>query len=277
MMKVHCPILQLKVLVNGKYIQEYHKDQQTFVEGRKGSNFELSLNNLSGRRILVHPTVDGLSCMTGEEASRNDHDHGYVLQPYQEMKVPGWRLDNDSVARFFFAGEGKSYAEKTGRPLNKGVIAAAVWEEKRWYWCSRDPIWFTNVSPPRQIKYTFGPSTNDADHSYSCFSVNEVKTSGNISRGMSAGEHRRYSEYDATLQNLGTGFGKQADHQVYDTHFTPEQDEPNAIAVIYYDDYRGLQQRGIRVNRSIMKNRKVNLPNPFPKSSGCIPPDGWRR
>jgi hypothetical protein len=284
MMKVHYPLIQVKVLVNGKPIQEYHKDQQTFIEGRKGSNFELYLKNLTGRRLLVHPTVDGLSCMTGEEASRNDHSNGYVLNAYQEMTVPGWRLDNDSVARFFFAGEGKSYAEKTGRPLNKGVIAAAIWEEKRWSWCSKDPIWFTNteVNIPN---ISFGSTTcgysnphgiagNDVDAVYSCNVSHQEPTSGDLfsPKNVARGQSEMFTQPET--QNLGTGFGKQAEHKVYEVHFVPEQEEPNAVAVIYYDDFRGLQKRGIKVQK--IRDRRPGLPNPFPRGTGCTPPDGWR-
>jgi hypothetical protein len=285
MMKVTTPLIQVKVLVNGKFIQEYHKDQQIFVEGRKGSNFELSLKNLTCRRILVHPTVDGLSAMTGEEASRNDHSHGYVLGPYQDATIPGWRLDNDSVAQFFFAGEGKSYAEKTGRPLNKGVIAAAVWEEKHvnYGWYMSDPKW---VLEPLEVKWGLrgshdynphGVTTGDImPETNTVYSCNVSKGDVEKTRGtLGPHQNRLYSDF-TPQQNLGTGFGRKADHQVYNTHFTPERDEPNGIAVIYYDDFRGLGKRGIRVRRSAVKDRRVSMPNPFPKDEGCVPPHGWR-
>jgi hypothetical protein len=105
--------------------------------------------------------------------------------------------------------------------------------------------------------------------------VNEVKTAGNLSRGRGS-SHQLYADYSPPTQNLGTGFGKQAEHRVCNTTFVSENDEPNAIAVIYYDDFHGLQKRGIRVNRSAVHNRKVRLPNPFPRDTGCTPPDGWR-
>jgi len=129
-MKVSADLFQLKVLVNNRPVQEYHKDNHTFIEGRQGSNYALQLTNLTPRRLLVHPTVDGLSVMTGKEASRNDSSHGYVLEAYTAENIPGWRLDNNEVAKFVFAGAGESYAEKRGSGENKGVIACAVWEKK---------------------------------------------------------------------------------------------------------------------------------------------------
>jgi len=288
MMKVNTPLVQMKILVNGRPIQEYHKDQKVFVEGKRGSNFELSLRNLSARRILVHPTVDGLSVMTGKEASRNDHSEGYVLGPYQEMTVPGWRLDNDSVAKFFFAGGGKSYAEKTGRPLNKGVIAAAVWEAKQVEWFFHE-MPSKVIANPQGISFGSSGTTNiysnpnDQTAAADCYYMDTLSYAGDsVSHGEKCGARNRGEEKcsgkitleSANVNNLGTGFGKQADHQVYTTQFTPERDEPNAIAVIYYDDVRGLRKRGIRVNKHC-NQAGPNLPDPFPKDSGCKPPHGW--
>ena len=112
-MKVSCPIFQFRVLCSTP--QEYHKDGLSYIAGKRGENFELEISNLTMRRILAHPTVDGLSVMTGKETSRLDSSHGYILRPLQKMVVPGWRLTDSEVAQFFFAGNGKSYAEKVER------------------------------------------------------------------------------------------------------------------------------------------------------------------
>jgi hypothetical protein len=70
MMKASSEVFRLQVLVNHKPIQEYRgPSNTTFVEGKEGSTFELELTNLTARRILVHPAVDGLSIMTGQSAS----------------------------------------------------------------------------------------------------------------------------------------------------------------------------------------------------------------
>jgi hypothetical protein len=272
MMKVSTPLIQFKVLVDGKPVQEYHKDQSVFVEGKRGSKFDLQLTNLTSRRLLVHPTVDGLSVMTGEEAARNDSSRGYVLNGWEQATIPGWRLNAEEVARFFFAGKGKSYAEKTGRPENKGVIAAAVWEEKPAIsWTLKRNIWmpvydtytyelddgkelFTNSS----ITYTESTTADVKPESFSCCYGGEP-TIGHL------GEEK--------TQNLGTGFGKATAHSVNYVHFEVSQIDPNAIAVIYYDDAVGLSKRGIKVRKS---PKQQALPNPFPKGSGCVPPPGWR-
>jgi len=240
MIKVSTELFQLKVLVNNKPIQEYHKDGNTFVEGRKGSPFSLEMRNLIGRRILVHPAIDGLSAMDGKEASSSDA-RGYVLDPHCTYDIPGWRLTDDVVAQFYFAGEGESYAEKTGKGLEKGIIACAVWEERSFV--RRD-----SMSPDTTITYSGGEKCI-GNLEYECF-------------------------YNST-QNLGAGFGKQLTHSVQTTTFTPSTKDPTAIVSIFYDDIAGLKARGINIKNK--KKVSPRLPNPFPKDKkGCTPPEGWQ-
>lgn len=277
-MKVSSPVFQLKVIIKGKPIQEYNKDNNVFIEGRKGSNFELELTNLTGRRLLVHPTVDGLSAMTGKEASRTDNAHGYVLAPFQTARIPGWRLNDSEVAKFFFAGEGKSYAEKIGKGADKGVIAAAVWEETTPHWIlgttSTAASGFVPGDYTSWNNLVNGSRTADAsptEVSYTC-NASAAKMPNCRSRSASSMGFTEIGE-SRSVQNLGTGFGKRAEHQTVHTAFTPAQAEPNLVAVIYYDDLHGLKARGIRISN---RNKDQSLPNPFPKDpTGCEPPADW--
>jgi len=272
MMKTYAELFQLKILIDGKPIQEYHKDDRTFVEGRRGSNFALELTNLTARRICVHPTVDGLSAMNGKEASRLAND-GYVLYPFQKAVIPGWRLNDEEVARFFFAGDGKSYAEKTGKGLDKGVIACAVWEEKQ----------AVRIEPEMSFMVSDGPN---AAGELNSTRYSEENTSGSMewmpseahpkSKSITRGRRSRAGGMRVnccSTQNLGTGFGKREKHEVHTTTFDKATDEPAVVATIYYDDLKGLRAQGINIKRQKRKNR---LPDPFPADKGCTPPDGWR-
>jgi hypothetical protein len=281
MMKCSTPIFQLKILVHGKPVQEYHHDSRTFIEGRVGSNFELEMKNLTHRKLLAHPTVDGLSAMTGKEASMKD-DEGYIIHPYQTFQVPGWRLNNEEVAQFFFAGGGKSYAEKTGKGKDKGVIACAVWEEEikfyepNWYRSSRSGLFTLDrgVNPHGLPTDDIGDGTCSLTHTTtnatfdneqevaSCNMAFEEKTIGALS-----------IEPECSLNNIGTGFGKKAQHNVYTVTFNKATTDPIVIATIYYDNLEGLRNRGIKISK---KNQKTNLPNPFPADKDCTPPPGWR-
>jgi hypothetical protein len=263
MMKTYAELFQLKVLIDGKPIQEYHKDERTFVEGRQGSNFSLELTNLTPRRILVHPTVDGLSAMSGKEASRLDDD-GYVLHAFQKTTIPGWRLNNDEVARFFFAGAGKSYAEKSGKGLDKGVIACAVWEEKQ-------------IIVPETVYYSSNELHTEMHSEEQCSGSLSWMPSDHHPRNRSITRGRRHTKGGmhvncCSTQNLGTGFGERAQHEVHTTTFDKATDSPVVIATIYYDDLKGLRAQGINIRRQKSKR----LPDPFPADKGCNPPNGWR-
>jgi hypothetical protein len=269
MMKVASYLVNFKVVVGGRAVQEFNKEGNVFVEGRQGSNFELELANLTGRKLLVHPTVDGLSAMTGKEASKNDSSNGYVLPPYSTMRVPGWRLDDDAVAKFYFAGAGQSYAEKQGGGADKGVIAAAIWEEKVVFKSS-------GVLRSTSDNMGWGPrGQQDNNPQYKGLGSTICGSSINCCTTPDAGSvHGEPTNGFVSTQNLGTGFGERAEHQVHEVSFTPETVEPTAVAVIYYDDRRGLMARGIKLSSG--KKRRDGLPNPFPKDKGCTPPTGWR-
>lgn len=275
-MQVTSPIIQVKINVAGRPVQEYSKDGNVFVEGRAGSQFELTIRNLTGRSLLAHPMIDGISAMTGKDAERNDSDHGYVLHPYAEITVPGWRLNDREAAHFFFAGAGGSYAEKTGRPSNRGVIACPVWEE---YVAVRfdsfkrgdGSLWQFQHADPNLVDHSVCDDENQGIRS----SMKSITRSRSIipDSGMSAS----YCAQQPTAGNLGTGFGEATSHRVHAVNFTVAQSEPNYIATIYYDDSVGLAKRGIQVSHGKKRNDR-SLPNPFPGSEqGCEPPQGWRR
>lgn len=293
MMKCSTPVFQLKVLVDGKPIQEYHKDDKTFVEGRKGSNFSLQLTNLTYRRILVYPTVDGLSAMSGKEASLTDKT-GYVLRGNESINVPGWRLNNDEVAQFFFAGKGQSYAEKTGKGLDKGVVACAVWEEKA--------VEF-DFKPRRSILRGSGGSSGQryggaCGQSMNFMDTGEEQCSGEVDGswepssftstrcsvepescmgGQSANSVNSVSKSmrkrSVKTQNLGAGFGNATSHRVVTTSFETATDKPAVLATIYYDDVAGLRARGLKIGS---RRKRMSEPNPFPADRGCQPPEDWQ-
>src|SRR6185437_10990140 len=69
--------------------------------------------NHTGGRVLVVMSVDGVNIITGQTAGYGQR--GYVFGPYQSYDVTGWR---------------KSYAARTGRPGDVGVIGVAAFKER---------------------------------------------------------------------------------------------------------------------------------------------------
>ena len=115
----------------------------------------MRIRNCTGARVLVVTSVDGVNVISGDTAAPSQS--GYVLEPYGSVEIQGWRKSLTRTAAFYFTDLGDSYAARTGRPQNVGVIGVAVFQEKQriayneWNWrgdsCRRTkPI---RASPPR--------------------------------------------------------------------------------------------------------------------------------
>ena len=79
--------------------------------------------------MLAVVSVDGVNVVSGKTASIDQG--GYVLNPYQTVDITGWRKSYSSVAALVFSSPYDSYAARTGRPGNVGVIGVAVFRELR--------------------------------------------------------------------------------------------------------------------------------------------------
>lgn len=278
---MHQGQFELEVFVHGHPIREYPHEGQTFVEGRCGSEYKLHVRNHSPSRVLAVITVDGLSVMDGSDGdARGD---GYVLDPHSNLCIPGWRLDNGSVAKFAFGGKGRSYAAQTGRPHNIGVIGCAIYEERprpepaviyRDRYIYTDPWPYRPWRPwgpppplpyrPYEVTCTSGnlTATNCSFTDAAVLNACSLETgTGNVNADSA----------EVSAQTLGTEFGRREDHAVVNVTFD-RKDSPVAMLELYYDDRNGLLRRGI----DLRGRPKVARPSAFPRGGGCQPPSGWR-
>ena len=114
--------------VTGETLPMYWHDGRWWVPGKPGNRYAVSLTNRSGGRTLNVIAVDGVNVVSGETAA---HDQtGYVLSDGQAAQITGWRKNLARVAAFEFTALSNSYAARTGRPDNVGVIGVAVFREK---------------------------------------------------------------------------------------------------------------------------------------------------
>ncbi|MEN2015603.1 hypothetical protein AAIS10_18555, partial [Stenotrophomonas bentonitica] len=112
---------------SGQALTQYRQDGQRWIAGQQGHRYSVRLRNGSAERVLVVLSVDGLNAISGEVAA--PHQTGYVLNPWQTTDIHGWRKSADEVAQFVFTDPDRSYAGRTGRPANIGVIGVAVFRE----------------------------------------------------------------------------------------------------------------------------------------------------
>lgn len=111
----------------GQPLTQHRHRGAAWVAGEDGQPYAIRLQNLGAERLLVVLSVDGVNVITGETA--HPSQSGYVLEPYASAEIEGWRKSMHEVAAFRFSAAGDSYAARTGRPVDLGVIGAAVFRE----------------------------------------------------------------------------------------------------------------------------------------------------
>src|SRR5690606_21573857 len=99
-----------------------------WIAGSPGHRYAVRLTNTTGERVLVVLSVDGVNAITGQTAAPSQA--GYVLDPWETAEIAGWRKSLDDIAQFVFTDLPDSYAARTGRPDDVGVIGIAVFRER---------------------------------------------------------------------------------------------------------------------------------------------------
>jgi hypothetical protein len=130
--QVQAPVLVRLSIVDrdtGAELPQYPGRRQRWIAGAPGHRYAVRLSNLGGERVLVVLSVDGVNAVSGETATASQA--GYVLDPWETADIDGWRKSLDEVAAFVFTDLGDSYAARTGRPDNVGVIGIAAFREWR--------------------------------------------------------------------------------------------------------------------------------------------------
>jgi hypothetical protein len=106
----------------------YWHQGKAWVVGQPGNEYQITLRNQSGTDVLAVVSVDGVNVITGETAS--PAQSGYVIDGGQSVDIAGWRKSMQRTAAFYFTSLGDSYAARTGRPDNVGVIGVALYRRK---------------------------------------------------------------------------------------------------------------------------------------------------
>ena len=228
----------------GRDLPVFWKDGRAYVVGRPGAEYQVTVRNRRGEDVLAVMSVDGLNVMTGETA--NPRQSGYVLSPWSRVDVRGWRKSLDEVAAFYFTSLGDSYAARTDRPNNVGVIGVALFRRK---------------PEPAAIPEAAMPAPYEKDSRARAESSN--MDSGAGQRGMQAPR-----TVPAPSAPLGTGHGRREESRVRWVDFERATEEPAETVAIYYDSYRNLVAMGV-----VQAQPSPRDPNPFPTA---FAPDPWR-
>lgn len=220
---------------SGVTLPTYYSRGEYWVAGDPGARYAIEVRNCAGGRLLAVTSVDGVNVLSGETAGWNQS--GYVFDPGERYQITGWRKSNAEVAAFTFTDSRDSYAERTGRPANVGVIGIALFREQ--------PL---NVLP----RVAPAPA-EDAAAKAAAPSLQAPPPS--LAGGIA-------ERAPAPAPRLGTGHGEREYSYAVDTEFHRLQSQPNEVIRIRYDSYENLVALGV-----IRKPRPaLRVPDPFPGS-----------
>lgn len=227
---------------------EYYHNGNIWIEGREGNTYTIQISNNSAKRAAFIVSVDGLDVLAGQPAGPNSR--GFVLNPGESINIPGWNINNNSAAEFYFSRTRDSYVNSIGgSTANTGVIGAMVFEE-------------------------FVSST----HSMEDYWSGGIGTAGNPWRGMptiinNSGQTNNTLNTIQCSASLGTGFGNSVEWNTNIVSFIREA-QPVAILAVYYNSAKNLERMGIQLRK---KRDTTYTANPFPNyTPGCKPPPGWK-
>ena len=233
---------------SGQWLPEYGHRGRLYVPGEPGHRYAVRLSNQTGERVLVVLSVDGVNAVTGETASPSQA--GYVLAPWESAEIAGWRKSLEDVAQFYFTDLPDSYAARTGRPDNVGVIGIAVFGERQ-----------------RAIPYPMpGPPVADAERA-----ERKAANAPSAARESSAAADSAYG--GVAQQRIGTGHGAREWAPVGRTDFVRASSRPAQVTQLRYDDEDALAALGV-LPRPAWRDWRDDGPRAFPDGFVADPP-GW--
>jgi hypothetical protein len=230
----------------GQWLPEAHARGSDWIPGDPGHRYSVRLSNNSGERVLVVLSVDGVNAVTGETASPSQA--GYVLAPWQSTEIAGWRKSLDDVAQFYFTDLPDSYAARTGRPDNVGVIGIAVFRERQ------RPIVYPMPAPP----------VANAEY------ARDKAAAPSAAREASAATDSAYGA--AQPQRIGTGHGAREWSPVGQTMFERASSRPSQVTQLRYDDRNALVAMGILPHEE-WRRANDGEPRAFPNGFVADPPN----
>ena len=242
----------------GETLRVWRHAGRLYVAGQPGARYSLRVTNNSGGRVLVVMSVDGVNILTGETAGFGQR--GYVFAPYESYDVSGWRKSDSEVAAFTFAPLSRSYAARTGRPNDVGVIGVAAFSER--------------VYRPRAVAPVVPQSSDD-----SLADEEGVEVTGSLLRSAPAAAppptvQSRPAPEARRSEKLGTGHGAREWSAVTTVQFERASAYPQQVTRIEYDSTQNLIALGVIPPR---QPGPPPRPRPFPSSPGYVPDPPYGR
>jgi hypothetical protein len=249
---------------DGKVLRIHYFEGRRYVIGRPGSEYSIRLANHGSGRVLAVMSVDGVNVITGDTASTSQS--GYVFGPGERSEVAGWRKSMSRTAAFYFTAIPNSFAARSGRPDDVGVIGIAMSKERV---APVIPNWSTrefdrrgksaDAAPPNPAAVPFASAPEGARQEAQAGSVGKLAEAPSPGADVQPGK---------PAERLGTGHGRNEQSLTRYTGFERASETPIETIAIYYDSYENLLAQGVPVaDRDVARNHA----RPFPVPAHFVP------
>jgi hypothetical protein len=241
---------------SGAVLSPYYYRGEYWVAGRPGARYSIEIRNRLGERLLAVTSVDGVNVVSGATAGWDQT--GYVFSPGERYEITGWRKTDREVAAFTFTPSPNSYAERTGRPANVGVIGVALFRERQPPEANVPPA----IGYPSEQAQSAPRAANLGESADARVSPEAPAPTSPPAPAAATAAPRSSARMAAPAAKLGTGHGEREYSYVNHTEFLRMQDHPIEVIRIRYDSFDNLLAMGI------VKRPRPAAPwaNPFPAS-----------
>jgi hypothetical protein len=237
----------------GQVLPAYRHRGVPYVAGQPGHRYAVRMVNRTGARVLVVLSVDGINAISGETAAVSQT--GYVLAPYASAEITGWRKSMTEAAAFYFTSLADSYAARTDRPDNVGVIGAAVYRERVRLeprgWELPGSSSSRESDAARDAARGAGSGLGDrraAPSVQPAPSSDTARANAAPVPAAPAAESERADSVGKLAQRaerIGTGHGEREHAPITHTAFERAGSEPNEIVRVRYDSHANLVAMGV--------------------------------
>ncbi|MDP9895558.1 hypothetical protein J2W32_004794 [Variovorax boronicumulans] len=259
-------IMQIAIVdrTTGAELPIYRHRGEYWVAGRPGARYAIRARNAMGERIMAVMSVDGVNVVSGETAGIGQT--GYVFGARENSDITGWRKSDSQIAAFEFASAGNSYASRTGRPDDVGVIGVALFREN------------VPVPPPPPIapypsrdEY----SSRDRELRSESSALGDAKAKSAPAEAASSADAPAgaMARRQAPAPSLGTAHGRRETSYVGKTNFERAQSTPDEVVRIRYDSRDNLIAAGVIPVPPTPRWPRPAGPSPFPGSDPGYVPD----
>lgn len=233
---------------DGRALKVHWHGGRAHIAGRPGNDYRIEIRSREGGRLLAVVSVDGVNVVSGETADPSQA--GYVLAPRGRLSIQGWRKSLAQTAAFTFTALPDSYAARTGRPGDVGVIGVALYRER-----------------------VVAPAVPEASISRQA-PASAPAARDNAGDGAAGSRAKTGASADATgaarEERLGTGHGRRERSHARRVSFERATGTPVETITLYYDRRENLVAAGVIREPSCVKSCTrcgpscVSRPRPFP-------------